>query len=588
MPHGPYEVEAWKRKAERIEAHYSKRLAMVIGPVEIVMHVAMLKGLKRTDDGAMVKDYAVIPGTETDFAAQTIVTEVASEDQRFLESAAVDVTEEFPVGSKAFYLGDFNYGRPLQVVGHNMGKMNIYLLTEKTKEPQFGHEIAAQAEQHNPYIPSYQVARMLGFNPLVLSKITSSFSVMVGDERQNLGLNLKFEAKKLKVLGYSRKRGNGWEFSEKAIALLREYREKFPDFFQALERNPHGDIYQDTEFYPADIVKQKMAEIKNWLNSIQSNGLEKVPLEAQQLDGDTVKRIEAAVDSWLADGDHKARKSISNVPRRALLKPADAEHRCSDQKFTIGDRVVYVQDSGKVPIGSRGTVIGLTQAARLTLLDVVWDATFMSGTTLGERCSPFRGMTVPVGSVLNLTDRQVVAMSAAAASKKVAQQAANGQVPVGSMVNAPNPPPLKAGYSDAARRGYRGGHMNTHQVNGRGGHSLPIHPGPSHQGVHNQNHREPASPVPRGNMMRGGFQPQRPPVIIQRPQNQNPVTPSAAPIEGEKSEGRVLPRSYQAVPPPPSLNRIGYRGGWGGQQGRGGHGKGRGVVPPPPAQDVDW
>ena len=591
MPHGPYEVEAWKRKADRIEAQYSKRLAMVIGPVEVVMHVAMLKGLKRTDDGAMVKDYAVIQGTETDFAAQTIVTEVASEDQRFLESAAVDVTEEFPVGAKAFYLGDFNYGRPLQVAGHSGGKMSIYLLTEKSKEPQFGHQIAAQVEQDNPYVPSYQVARMLGINPLVLSRITSSFSVIVDDERQNLGLNLKFEAKKLKVLGYSRKRGNGWEFSEKAIALLREYIQNFPDFFQALQRNPQGDIYQDTDFYPADIVKQKMIEIKNWLKSIQSRGLDKVSLEAQQLDGDTVKRIEEAVDEWLANGDQKVPKSINNVPRRALLKPADAEHRCSDQKFVIGDRVVYVQDSGKVPIGSRGTVIGLTQTTMLTLLDVVWDVTFMSGTTLGERCSPFRGMTVPVGSVLNLTNRQVVAMSAAAVSKQVAQKAAKGPAPVGSTVNVPNPPLLRGGYSNAVSgSGGRGGHVNGHQngqANGGGGYPLPIRPGPPHQGIHNQNHKGPASPVPRG---RGVFQPQRPPVIMQRPQNQNPVaTPSATSIEDEKPEGRVLPKSYQAVPPPPNLNRGVYPGRGrgmprGGQQGRGGHGRGRGVVPPPVAQ----
>ncbi|KAF8442606.1 XRN 5'-3' exonuclease N-terminus-domain-containing protein [Terfezia claveryi] len=589
MPHGPYEVEAWKRKAERIEGQYSKRFAMVIGPVEVVMHVAMLKGLKRTDDGAMVKDYAVIPGTETDFAAQTIVFEVASEDQRFLESAAADVTEEFPVGSKAFYLGDFNYGRPLRVAGHSGGKMSIHLLTEKSKEPQFGHQIAAQVENHNPYVPSYQVARMLGINPLVLSKITSSFSVMVDDERQNLGLNLKFEAKKLKVLGYSRKRGNGWEFSEKAIALLRDYMQKFPEFFRALQRNPQGDIYQDTEFYPADIVKQKMAEIKNWLKNIQSRGLEKVSLEAQQLDGDTVKRIEAAVDEWLAESDQKV-WGINNVPRRALLKPSDAEHRCSDQKFVIGDRVVYVQDSGKVPIGSRGTVIGLTQTTRLTLLDVVWDVTFMSGTTLGERCSPFRGMTVPVGSVLNLTNRQVVAMSAAAASKQVVQKAATGLVPVGSTVNAPNPPPLRGGYSNVVSgSGGRGGHVNGRQngqASGREDHTLPIHPRPSHQGVHNQNHK---GPVSRGNMARGGFQPQRPPVIMQRPQNQNPVaTPAATPIENGKPDGRVLPKSYQAVPPPPTFNRGRGRGTSRGTprggQARGGHGRGRGVVQPPLAQ----
>jgi len=61
------------------------------------------------------------------------------------------------------------------------------------------------------------VAQMLNLHPLVLSKLTSAFNVMSSGLRLNLGLNLKFEAKKLKVLGYSRKNASGWEYSNKAI-----------------------------------------------------------------------------------------------------------------------------------------------------------------------------------------------------------------------------------------------------------------------------------------------------------------------------------------------------------------------------------
>src|SRR5690606_31675964 len=146
--------------------------------------------------------------------------------------------------------------------------------------------------------PSFAVARKLRILPLVLSKITASFSVMSGEERCNLGLNLKFEAKKLKVLGYSRKRGNGWEFSEKAIKLLQEYMSTFPEFFEALQRNPQGDIYLDSDFYPAEIAKEKIGEIKKWLKGLDSKHLEKVPLEAAQLEGDIVKNIEMEVDKW--------------------------------------------------------------------------------------------------------------------------------------------------------------------------------------------------------------------------------------------------------------------------------------------------
>lgn len=49
--------------------------------------------------------------------------------------------------------------------------------------------------------------------------------VLTSDNQKiNLGLSLKFEAKAQKVLDYSRKDGKFWEFSDKAVELLREYR----------------------------------------------------------------------------------------------------------------------------------------------------------------------------------------------------------------------------------------------------------------------------------------------------------------------------------------------------------------------------
>ena len=71
---------------------------------------------------------------------------------------------------------------------------------------------------------------------LALSKICSSLLVLFNDQRVNIGLNLKFEAKGQKVLGYSRKGDAGWEYSQKAVDLIQEYREKFPEVAQALTR----------------------------------------------------------------------------------------------------------------------------------------------------------------------------------------------------------------------------------------------------------------------------------------------------------------------------------------------------------------
>ena len=413
LPHGPQEIDLWRKKAERIEGVYSKRLGMMIGQVESLIHVDMLKGLKKTDEGATIKEYARIPGVESDYASQMVVEEVESEDLRFIEKSALPIQEEFPIGTRAFFLGEFNYGRPLEVVGHTSNKADIWVSTTMSRVSEFGRDIVMNADRLSPYIPSFAVAKMLNLSPLVLSKITSAFQVDLDENRVNLGLNLKFEAKKLKVLGYSRRGPNGWEFSEKAIELLRQYMLKFPEFIAGIQRNPQGNTYEATEFYPKSDVKAKIKEIQLWLKTNEAQGFEKVPLEAAQLDSDIVHQIELSADqAVLKNSPGMVRnKKIVGVPRNALLKPSDAEHRLGHQRFALGDRVVYVQDSGRVPIASQGTIVGMTRTSRTTLLDVVFDVSFMSGTSLEDRCSPFRGSTIAVHSVLNITNRQINADS---------------------------------------------------------------------------------------------------------------------------------------------------------------------------------
>jgi len=43
-------------------------------------------------------------------------------------------------------------------------------------------------------------------------------------QKTNLGLSLKFEAKSLKVVDYSRKEGRTWEYSQKALDLIKAYK----------------------------------------------------------------------------------------------------------------------------------------------------------------------------------------------------------------------------------------------------------------------------------------------------------------------------------------------------------------------------
>jgi 5'-3' exoribonuclease 1 len=606
IPHGPREISDWKKKADRIENTYSKRLGMIIGEVESLVHVEMLKGLKKTDEGATIKEYLEIPGIQVEYASQTIVDEVISPDQRFLEKEALPIEEEFPEGARAFYLGDYAYGRPLQVTGHADHRAIIMVSKLKKQEPEFGRDMARKAERETPYSPSYVVARQLRMPPLALSKITASFKVNSSGLSLNLGLNLKFEAKKMKVLGYSRKSENGWEYSQKAVELLAQYMLKFPEFFAGIINNPQGDGWNDTDFYPAEIAKQKVKEIGQWLKEQESKSFEKVPLDAEQLDSEAVKMIEQAADANLPITQDVTNVKIGKVPRAAILKPSDAEQRLGSQRFSIGDRIVYVQDSGRVPIGSCGTVIGKTRTSRTVLLDIVFDATFMSGTSLGDRCSPFRGSTVPMTAVLNLSDKQIVSYSntglakrPAAPTQPVSARGVYGAPTGPQLVPANTPPPLQGSYRGA----FAGGNTNGNSRGGRGGgmaprgngfiqnangpqqpgqeQQLPIHGGPPARGgrggfaprgnandFQNQNQNPRGNPgfMPRGRggpgpkPARGGFA----------------STDLADPTAGVVANNPAFrPQSYNNVPPPANFDtpRGAHRGrgrGRGGFRGRGG------------------
>ena len=406
---------------------------------------------------------------------------------------------------------------------------------------------------------------------------------MVNDERVNLGLNLKFEAKKLKVLGYSRRGPTGWEFSQKAIDLVRLYMIKFPEFIAGIQRNTQGNIYEATDFYSASEAFIKVKQIQSWLKEIQSKSFEKVPLEAEQLDSEVVLRIEQAADNaFQIDPPGKgANKKIKGTPRNALLKPSDAVQRLSHQRFSLGDRVVYVQDSGRVPIATRGTVVGKTRTSRTTLIDVLFDVTFMSGTSLEDRCSPFRGSTVPLHSILNLTDRQLVAGSRATEALRPPSNAQPLTVPgygapigpngLGQLKPAPPPAPLHGSFRSAAAgqhaqlpdniltRGIRGG---TGYIIGQSQQqSLPLRAGPPV--IHGQGRgvSQSIGTLPRGR----GNASQRSAVYTNLEAND---------VEGStiKDNPSFKPKSYVNVPPPATLNSRG--------QGRGGRGRpSRGAAP---------
>lgn len=125
-PHAGQGLNHWRSKAERIESMYSKKYGVLTGRIEVLLHVRPLKGLKRLEDGALVKDYED-GDKEIEQALQMCLSEVVSEDPRFLEKAPPPLSVEFPEGSKVFFLGEHAYGVAAQVTGTTDTSLSVVI-----------------------------------------------------------------------------------------------------------------------------------------------------------------------------------------------------------------------------------------------------------------------------------------------------------------------------------------------------------------------------------------------------------------------------------------------------------------------------
>ncbi|KAK9462112.1 exoribonuclease [Lipomyces oligophaga] len=390
------------------EFRYYSRHGVDIGLASIAMIVRPFSGMTLNSDGALIKQFESDFEKTALYSLQTTVASVVHPDQRFVEKAAPKIDERYPIGTRAFFLGKEAFGKPAVVKKINDARhLEVFVAGGDSSEgTNFGTHFANVESQHLKYYSAMDLCREFKIPALLLSKMTSSFMVTVGTKSLNIGLNLKFEGKKQKVLGYSTRTDRGWSYSDKAKELFKEYMKTFPTLIRGLTANLHTDRPELSKLISTEDVSATSEKLKEWLKS-KTVGMERVGLDTEQLLPETVAQIEAEVDKRMISDKHAAPRLISKVPLKLLLKPAEAIHQLSKQKFSLGDRAVYVRDSGTVPIGSVGTVVGISVANGKTVLEMFFDKSFMGGTTLGGRCSDSRGMTVESSAVINLTNRQI-------------------------------------------------------------------------------------------------------------------------------------------------------------------------------------
>uniref|UniRef100_A0A8D0T4H0 5'-3' exoribonuclease 1 n=1 Tax=Sus scrofa TaxID=9823 RepID=A0A8D0T4H0_PIG len=378
---GDKEQSNWTKEVQGISEYYLRRKGIIINETSAVVYGQLLTGRKyqinQNGEVRLEKQWSkqVLP-----FVYQTIVKDVRAFDSRFSSIKTLD--DLFPPRSMVFMLGTPYYG--------------------------------CTGEKYSiKYNPGYVLASRLGVSGYLVSRFTGSIFIgrgsrrnPHGDHKANVGLNLKFNKKNEEVPGYTKKVGSEWMYSSAAEQLLAEYLERAPELFSYIAKNSQEDVFYEDDIWPGENENgaEKVQEIITWLKGHPVSTLSRSSCDLQILDAAIVEKIEEEVEKCKQRKNNK--KVRVTVKPHLLYRPLEQQHGVipdRDAEFRLFDRVVNVRENFSVPIGLRGTIIGIKGANREAdvLFEVLFDEEFPGGLTI--RCSPGRGYRLPTSALVNLS-----------------------------------------------------------------------------------------------------------------------------------------------------------------------------------------
>nr|XP_023411231.1 5'-3' exoribonuclease 1 isoform X1 [Loxodonta africana] len=416
---GDKEQSNWTKEVQGISEHYLRRKGIIINETSAVIYAQLLTGRKyqinQNGEVQLEKQWSkqVLP-----FVYQTIVKDIRAFDSRFSNIKTLD--DLFPPRSVVFMLGTPYYGCTGEVQDSRdvITEGRIRVVFSIPCEPNLDALIQNQHKYSVKYNPGYVLASRLGVSGYLVSRFTGSIFIgrgsrrnPHGDHKANVGLNLKFNKKNEEVPGYTKKVGSEWMYSSAAEQLLAEYLERAPELFSYIAKNSQEDVFYEDDIWPGENENgaEKVQEIITWLKGHPVSTLSRSSCDLQILDAAIVEKIEEEVEKCKQrKNNKKVRVTVKPhlLYRLSSLQPLEQQHGVipdRDAEFRLFDRVVNVRENFSVPVGLRGTIIGIKGANREAdvLFEVLFDEEFPGGLTI--RCLPGRGYRLPTSALVNLS-----------------------------------------------------------------------------------------------------------------------------------------------------------------------------------------
>uniref|UniRef100_A0A8C7NNK7 5'-3' exoribonuclease 1 n=1 Tax=Oncorhynchus mykiss TaxID=8022 RepID=A0A8C7NNK7_ONCMY len=299
------EQKDWVKDVQGITEHFSKRKGIVVNETAVVLYAQLLTGRKyvpgQSGQVHLEKQWSkqIMP-----FAYQTIVKDIKAFDS---SSTRFQTLEElFPPTTTVFMVGNPYYGAmgEVQESSDVIKEGRVWVVFTVPCEPPMEALIQNQHKYCVKYSPGYVLASRLGITSYLVSRFSGSIFVgrgskknPHGEQKANVGLNLKFNKKNEEVPGYTKRTEKEWLYSDAVEELMSEYLDRFSEVFDLVSRNSHDDVFYEDDIWPAEYENgsEKVKEITSWLKTHPVADIARASCDLQILDKAIVERIEEEV-----------------------------------------------------------------------------------------------------------------------------------------------------------------------------------------------------------------------------------------------------------------------------------------------------
>ncbi|TRY93704.1 hypothetical protein DNTS_029409 [Danionella cerebrum] len=341
------------------------------------------------------------------FPYQTIVKDIKAFDSSLVHFKTLE--ELFPPGTTVFMVGNPYYGAGGEVQDSSdvISEGRVRVIFSVPCEPQFDALIQNQHKYSVKYSPGYVLASRLSITSYLVSRFSGSIFIgrgskknPHGEQKVNVGLNLKFNKKNEEVPGYTKRTEKEWLYSAAVEQLLAEYLERFPEIFGYVARNSHDDVFYEDDVWPGEDENgaEKVQEIQGWLKTHPVSSTSRASCDLQILDAGIVEKIEEELDKLKAKRMNK--KVRVTVKPHLLFRPLEQQHGVvpdPEAEYHLFDRVVNVRESFSLIVKQK---FYMKCCLMKSLLE---DSPSEYQFCVRHKCSPNRGYRLPPSALINLS-----------------------------------------------------------------------------------------------------------------------------------------------------------------------------------------